>query len=171
MTDSNVKKNFGDRSVPDSIPARIKALRERLGMDQTVLAQHIGVKPTSVSEWESGRYRPSAMALMAIGHLDFNNEMWWYEQAGPEYADRMRTVQLVKQAQAKRAAAADANSGPSWDPELLRFVVETIDAELVKRRKKLPSPKYAELIVLIYEYCQKLGQRDTDIVLRLLKIA
>ena len=172
VTDISVKEKIGSRITPDSIPARIRALRQRLGMDQTVLAQHIGVKPTSVSEWESGKYRPSAMALVAIGHLDLNNEMWWFEQAGPEYADRLKTVQLVEDAQAKRRKLGESGaSPPPWDPELLTFVIETMDAELTKRRKTLPIGKYAELIILVYEYCHKLGKRDSDIVAKLLKIA
>ncbi len=171
MTETTVKRKIGSRIEPDSIPARIKALRERLQIDQTVLAQHIGVKPTSISEWESGKYRPSAMALMAIGRLDFNNEMWWYDQAGPEYADRLKTVRMFEEQQAKRRKPDEPGASPAWDPDLLTFVIETMDAELKKRRKTLPVGKYAELIVLVYEYCHKLGQRDSDIVAKLLKIA
>jgi SOS-response transcriptional repressor LexA len=105
VTDKRVKEKIGGRFPPDSIPARIRGLRKRLQIDQVVLAEHLGVKQATVSEWENGEYSPSPMALMAIGRLDFNNTMWWYEQAGPKFADRLKTVQLIQNVRAERKSA------------------------------------------------------------------
>jgi DNA-binding transcriptional regulator YiaG len=36
----------------------VRALRERLGMSQRALAEELGVRQQTVSEWETGMYRP-----------------------------------------------------------------------------------------------------------------
>jgi DNA-binding transcriptional regulator YiaG len=38
--------------------AKIKALREHLGMTQTEMSEELGVRQQTVSEWECGVYRP-----------------------------------------------------------------------------------------------------------------
>lgn len=38
--------------------AKIKALREHLGLTQTAMSQELGVRQQTVSEWECGVYRP-----------------------------------------------------------------------------------------------------------------
>lgn len=37
---------------------RVRALRRHLGMTQRDLAQELGVRQQTVSEWETGMYRP-----------------------------------------------------------------------------------------------------------------
>jgi len=37
---------------------RIKALREHLDMSQAVMAEQMGIRQQTVSEWELGRYEP-----------------------------------------------------------------------------------------------------------------
>lgn len=36
----------------------VRGLRERLGLSQQALAAELGVRQQTVSEWETGRYRP-----------------------------------------------------------------------------------------------------------------
>ncbi len=38
--------------------AKIKALRQHLGMTQTEMSEELGVRQQTVSEWECGVYRP-----------------------------------------------------------------------------------------------------------------
>jgi DNA-binding transcriptional regulator YiaG len=56
------------RSLPN-FPERIYALRERHGMTQVELAQHMGVSFASVNRWENG-HRPSPLAIKRLLQLE-----------------------------------------------------------------------------------------------------
>ena len=47
-------------------PEEIRAIREKVGVSQAVLAEHIGVTTGLVSKWECGDKRPSRMALKML---------------------------------------------------------------------------------------------------------
>jgi putative transcriptional regulator len=50
-------------------PARIRALRERLGMSQEALARKVGATTSTVSRWEQGARRPSGTARTLLDML------------------------------------------------------------------------------------------------------
>jgi DNA-binding transcriptional regulator YiaG len=52
---------------PRFSPAWLLALRKRLGLTQSQLAQLIGVSELSIYNWESGRVRPRDSFILAIG--------------------------------------------------------------------------------------------------------
>lgn len=59
---------------------RIRALRQHLGLTQDAMAGELGTRQQTVSEWETGRYRPrgtSARLLTIVA-----------ERAGFEYGTR-----------------------------------------------------------------------------------
>ncbi len=81
--------------VPDEYSIRIQRFRDRHGLTQTRLAELLGVTPALVSQWESGRARPSdrrweqllrgeALGLYALGP-DFGAEVQ-IREAPPGYA-------------------------------------------------------------------------------------
>ncbi len=39
-------------------PKRIKALREHMGLTQKALAEELGMRQQTISEWETGMYKP-----------------------------------------------------------------------------------------------------------------
>jgi DNA-binding transcriptional regulator YiaG len=39
-------------------PEKIKALREYMGLTQRALAEELGTRQQTISEWETGMYRP-----------------------------------------------------------------------------------------------------------------
>jgi len=45
---------------------RVRALRQHLGLSQAQLAQELGVRQQTVSEWETGRYRPRGAAARLL---------------------------------------------------------------------------------------------------------
>lgn len=63
---------------------RVRALRERLGLTQRQLADELGVRQQTVSEWETGIYRPrgaSARMLRVVAErsrasYDAGNGQW-----------------------------------------------------------------------------------------------
>jgi DNA-binding transcriptional regulator YiaG len=53
---------------PDTAEAII-ALRRALGLSQAEFARRLGVRQQTVSEWETGRYRPRGASLRMLGIL------------------------------------------------------------------------------------------------------
>jgi DNA-binding transcriptional regulator YiaG len=48
---------------------RIAELRERLGLTQAEMAEELGVRQQTVSEWETGRYEPRGASVKVLAHL------------------------------------------------------------------------------------------------------
>jgi DNA-binding transcriptional regulator YiaG len=59
--------------------ARVRALRDRLGMTQQELAAELNMRQQTVSEWETGAYRPRGASARLLGMIA--------ERAGFEYGD------------------------------------------------------------------------------------
>lgn len=49
--------------------ADVETFRNALGLSQTELAERIGVTPQAVCQWESGKRKPSRLALILLGQL------------------------------------------------------------------------------------------------------
>ena len=159
-----VKKNIHFDSDP--VHERLLALREKvLGLDQRAFAKLIGRSQSVLSKWERGDYRPSALVLMKIGDLSGDDQLWWYRQAGPQFAARLEAEI------ASRELPSRSTEPAPLDRDLLIYVMEALDIELKKRGKPLSPRKHAELVALFYEYCQETGKRDSSIVARMVRIA
>src|SRR5690242_1268791 len=52
---------------------RLRSAREKAGLLQAQLAAGVGVNPSTVSHWESGRRKPSLPLLTRIAELTFTN--------------------------------------------------------------------------------------------------
>ncbi len=61
----------------------VKALRTHLGMSQQELAEEMGVRQQTVSEWETGMYRPRGASSTILNMIA--------ERAGFEYKAREET--------------------------------------------------------------------------------
>ena len=48
---------------------RIAELRERLGLTQAGMAEELGVRQQTISEWETGRYAPRGASVKMLTHL------------------------------------------------------------------------------------------------------
>ena len=59
------RKMESEAGLP-AVCGRIRSLRERLGMEQKVLAARLGVTANAVSNWENGRSRPDLNLLPAL---------------------------------------------------------------------------------------------------------
>lgn len=56
---------------------RVRALRKRLGLTQSQLAEELGTRQATVSEWENGLYQPRGASARLLTLLA--------ERAGVEY--------------------------------------------------------------------------------------
>lgn len=48
---------------------RIAELRAGLGLTQAEMAEELGVRQQTISEWETGRYAPRGASTRMLGHL------------------------------------------------------------------------------------------------------
>jgi DNA-binding transcriptional regulator YiaG len=58
---------MGKRRRPSWDAGKVKALRHHLGMTQDELAQELGTRQQTISEWETGTYRPRGMSERLLG--------------------------------------------------------------------------------------------------------
>lgn len=52
------KSGYGDGARPAWGAASVRALRRHLGLSQAAMASELGTRQQTVSEWETGLYRP-----------------------------------------------------------------------------------------------------------------
>jgi SOS-response transcriptional repressor LexA len=91
-----VKRNIHIES--NSLASRLRGLRKvTYKMDQRSFAKELGVSQPVLSKWERGEYKPPPMALAAIARKDYENASWWCEQAGPQFAESLKQVQIIEQ--------------------------------------------------------------------------
>ncbi|HET9476055.1 MAG TPA: helix-turn-helix domain-containing protein [Dehalococcoidia bacterium] len=58
--------------------AGVRALRRHLGLSQEEMARELGIRQQTVSEWETGQYRPRGASVRLLGIIA--------ERAGFEYS-------------------------------------------------------------------------------------
>src|SRR5437867_235373 len=64
-------------TIPEWDAERVRELRIRLGLTQRELAEELGVRQQTVSEWETGSYRPRGASLRVLRMVA--------ERSRPEY--------------------------------------------------------------------------------------
>jgi transcriptional regulator with XRE-family HTH domain len=50
----------------ESFPERLRSFRQLLGLTEKAIAQRLGIDPTTIRQWESGRRKPSRKLLVAF---------------------------------------------------------------------------------------------------------
>lgn len=65
------------RMKPSWDAGSVRALREHLGLTQDALAEELGTRQQTISEWERGLYRPRGTSVRLLGMVA--------EQAGFAY--------------------------------------------------------------------------------------
>ncbi len=63
---------------------RVAALRKARGLSQAAFAREMGVRQQTVSEWETGRYRPRGASARLLGMLAEQRAPYDTEQRGEE---------------------------------------------------------------------------------------
>lgn len=129
--------------------------------------------PSNVSKWEAGRNVPQPHMFVQFAKLaDGSLRTFFQQEAGVSDSPlQAQPGRVIHRAVHERGMPASLTPKLLWDRNLLTFVIETVNAELKKRGRKLPDPKYAVLIALYYELCLQTGKREVEMVQQLLKIA
>jgi DNA-binding transcriptional regulator YiaG len=58
--------NKYNASKPNWDKARIQALRQHLGLTQQAMAEQLGTRQQTISEWELGMYQPRGASLKML---------------------------------------------------------------------------------------------------------
>jgi DNA-binding transcriptional regulator YiaG len=58
--------NKYDAVKPNWDKARIQALRQHLGLTQQAMAEQLGTRQQTISEWETGMYQPRGASLKLL---------------------------------------------------------------------------------------------------------
>lgn len=74
---------------------RIKELRKALGLTQAEFGEKLGVKPSTVTNYESGLRAPSDAMLVSICREYGVNEVWLRTGIGPMLVPRTREEEIV----------------------------------------------------------------------------
>ena len=61
----------------------VRALRESLGLTQQQLAAELGVRQQTVSEWETGLYRPRGASARMLSHVAERRAAYHVHSPGP----------------------------------------------------------------------------------------
>lgn len=67
--DEGRRYRFPRRRPEPWTAAEVAALRRKLGLSQADFAAELGVRQQTVSEWETGRYRPRGASARLLGLL------------------------------------------------------------------------------------------------------
>ena len=65
----NPGKTIMSRILENKLPKKIKDLRSKLGLTQEQFAAKVGVTFSTVNRWESGKSKPSPLAMRQIEEL------------------------------------------------------------------------------------------------------
>jgi transcriptional regulator with XRE-family HTH domain len=64
-----------DGRVPESVAERLRAHRDRLGLSRKKLAALLGIDPSNIAGWETGKHRPTKKSLELIDEFLLLNRL------------------------------------------------------------------------------------------------
>ena len=127
----------------ETLPQRLKALRQAWGLTQAEMAKAMGITLRSLQEYEAGRRRPPPKALLGLARQGINLH-WLLTGDGPQHV-----------------------LPSALDPDLLEAIIAAL--EDLPEGKALPPERKARLIAAVYDLYSASGQRpDKDKITRLL---
>lgn len=75
---------------------RIRKLRKSLGMTQQEFADKLGVKPNTLSQYETGRNAPTPAVLQLMCRVFDVNENWLRTGEGEMFTEKSRQQEIEK---------------------------------------------------------------------------
>jgi transcriptional regulator with XRE-family HTH domain len=112
----------------------IHALRAHLGQSQAALARELGIRQQTVSEWETGMYKPRGASVTILTLLAVSSG---FEFDRPEARETQREVAPAPTPSASRRISAPASNGtfsssrpirgPRSHPDWIRSTSASVD--------------------------------------------
>lgn len=90
---------------------KVRALRRFLGLTQQEMAEELGIRQQTVSEWETGVYKPRGPSLRLLGWLA-EREGFSPETRGTPRTSKSRPKQIAK----PKGAQEVEKKGEDWAP-------------------------------------------------------
>jgi transcriptional regulator with XRE-family HTH domain len=169
----------------EEIALRVRKLRRDLGLTQMQLAQHLHQDQTTISKWEKAKARPIPEALLRLSLLvPGDDRLWFMREAGiimdiEDVDDTASGLKLVKPESRKKPIIGPSHHNDNehasqksrqesafvWDPDLLAFIIDTINAQLEKMGRS-PSLGFGRAIANVYAICQHEGRWDSAFILQ-----
>lgn len=106
--------------------ARIKTLRKKLKINQSTLAKNLGVKPSAVSQMESGGIKPSVDTLITLARICDVNLHWIITGFGPMFMEETKRERNPRKSCCRYAISSTASGTLTRNREEER-ASETID--------------------------------------------
>lgn len=91
----------------------VRAMRRFLGMSQSMFAAELGVRQQTVSEWETGMYRPRGASATLLTMIATNSG---FIHDIPGYSSGVAPVVVHAQFDQRPAFASGVNVAPATDP-------------------------------------------------------
>ncbi len=132
--------------MPNSIPARLKAVRETLGCTQKEMAKAVGIKYRSWQDYESGKSVPGGNALIAVARLGININ-WILTGRGS-------------------FRISEANSGESGG--LLTTVARAVAEVMAEQKEEFSEREHAAVTQSFARLYEKLSARPDPAILGIL---
>jgi transcriptional regulator with XRE-family HTH domain len=149
-----------NKKVRPPLAEAIFKLRKTSKFTQVDISKRLGVGQSAVALWEKGPDKPSAQILLKLSEMAPEHERhWWYEQAGPIFAEKLRSEPTAKKEER------------STDGELLAAAMEAVTATAERMQEFLTKQKYAEIVAKVYDDWRETGQRDCSIIGRFIRRA
>jgi transcriptional regulator with XRE-family HTH domain len=123
------------------VASRIEEVRTSLGMNQTIFAEKLGTRPSSVSKWEAGKNKPSPDVFVKIARLaDGDQKLFFLEEAGVplEYFEGAPMLSEIQEAATKVVAGSLRSGSTTLEEYPMTDTPYTI--HLLKNPKKLGDP-------------------------------
>lgn len=151
------------------IAEAFRLARKNLGLTQSELAEELGSSQGAITRWERGKDSPPVSALLALAELVPPAEKgFWISTAG-FHTFKISPYDVINSG-VLESPIIKAATGVPWDPELLAWVIEAIEAGLKGRARPDPD-KYASAVIACYEVSHRAGIRDAAMVSSILKVA
>lgn len=120
----------------------IESLRDHFRWNQSDLAQALGVSQGAVSDWERGKYLPSAETIIKLGNMAPGTEaaLGFWKQAGLDVARALAAVGSILQLENVPATAEQLKKFPELDSR------NEIGISTAERLLRLPTRTVMELV-------------------------
>ncbi|WP_431026165.1 helix-turn-helix domain-containing protein [Halomonas sp. H5] len=144
----------------DSIGARLRAERDRLGMTQTELGEAAGVTKNTQRLYETDQRSPKADYLVALDAMGVDTH----------YVLTGRRVDAGQQAASAEGIPGESAAG-EIDVDYLAEIAEMLDGVARQAGKRPPSgAAYVRMVAEVYNFMAQEGSRDSETTGRLLRL-
>jgi transcriptional regulator with XRE-family HTH domain len=139
----------------------IRGLRKSLNLTQVDISKELGIRQSTIAQWERDTYKPPAHILLKLSELATESErQWWRDQASERVGFDLSHEEAATPATERKGSKAT-------DPKLLADVLEAVEAAMNKTGGFFSTQIRAEILAKVYDRWQNTEARDLSFIDRL----